>query len=245
MIPFEKNYYIHKIEEYKKKIEEQKIGKYSIEKNVIDNLDGYLYKNLEEKQLEVIELKEEDKIWMRISPHEIQGSFEAIEWAHGKVGVVGLGLGYFVEEILKKDSVTEVIVYEVSKDIIELYKNNFRLNKKLKVINEDAFQSNKEYFDCFYVDIYQYQLTEQVANDYIHFNNIHNIEEYSFWGVEHFLLSCTIEDILMVYIPDNWVYMAKDLFNRFNASNKIKDFIRLNESKVKSVLDIFKKILNH
>ncbi len=46
--------------------------------------------------------------------------------AKGKVGVVGLGLGYVVEEMAKKPEVEEITVYEISKEIIELYYENFQ-----------------------------------------------------------------------------------------------------------------------
>ena len=48
---------------------------------------------------------------MRLTPLEIEGSYFAIERAKGKVGIVGLGLGYVAQEMAKKEEVDEVIVY--------------------------------------------------------------------------------------------------------------------------------------
>ena len=53
---------------------------------------------------------------MRLTPLEIQGAYFAIKMAKGKVGVVGLGLGYVVEEMAKKLEVEEITVYEISKE---------------------------------------------------------------------------------------------------------------------------------
>lgn len=245
MIPFEKSYYIQKIKDYENKIKEKKLNKYSILKTNIKNPKKYLYKDLNDSKVSIIELRENENIMISISPYEIQGSFEAIKWAYGKVGIVGLGLGYVVQEILKKDDVEEVVVYEISEDIINLYRENFSKNNKLRIIKGDAFKAKRESFNCFYSDIYQYKLTKNVVEDYIKFNKIHSIDEYSFWGMEHFLLSCAIEDLLMIYIPENWIHMAQDLFNRLSDHNKIDDFVRLDENEVRDILLMFKKVLNN
>ena len=63
--------------------------------------------------------------------------------------------------------------------------------------------------------------------------------------MEHFLLSCAIEDLLMIYIPENWIHMAQDLFNRLSDHNKIDDFVRLDENEVRDILLMFKKVLNN
>ena len=185
MIPFEKSYYIQKIKDYENKIKEKKLNKYSILKTNIKNPKKYLYKDLNDSKVSIIELRENENIMMSISPYEIQGSFEAIKWAYGKVGIVGLGLGYVVQEILKKDDVEEVVVYEISEDIINLYRENFSKNNKLRIIKGDAFKAKRESFNCFYSDIYQYKLTKNVVEDYIKFNKIHSIDEYSFgeWNI--------------------------------------------------------------
>ncbi len=86
----------------------------------------------------------EKKLWMRISPHEIQGAFESIKRAKGKVGVLGLGLGYFVQEIAKSDQVTEIVVYEMSEEIIDLYLENFRENSKIRIVKGDGFKAERK-----------------------------------------------------------------------------------------------------
>lgn len=244
MVPFHKDYYIEKMREYNSKIEPKCIGDFKILYNKdLKAFDGYLYENKEHVNEKVIELKQGDNLWMRISPHEIQGCFESIKRARGKVGVVGLGLGYFTEEVLRKPEVSEVVVYEISEEIIELYKSNFGENSKLTIVCGDAFKARKEEFDFFFVDIYQYELRETVVDDYISFNDLHKIEEYSFWGLEHFLLSCSIEKLLWVYIPEHWMDMAKDLFQRFNESGHIKDFTPVDEGVVAEILNRFDEIL--
>ncbi|GIM29448.1 hypothetical protein CPJCM30710_21140 [Clostridium polyendosporum] len=243
MQPFDKQYYTEKVQEYCLKIKEERLGNFYIDKVIKKFHDGYLYKANDEVEIQVAELREGEKLWMRISPHEVQGCFEAIKRAEKKVGVVGLGLGYFVQEVLKKDSVDEIIVYEINPEVIELYKRNFGPNKKLTIVEGDAFKAERENFDFFFVDIYQYKVSLDVVSDYIAFNKLHEIKEYAFWGMEHFLLSCSIEDIIWVYIPENWMEMAKDLFERFNDSPYIDYFSPIDSDETKSILDEFSKVL--
>ncbi len=238
MKPFDRDYVLNKIKEYNRKIRPRKIGDFEIKK--LDGLQGivqgYLYEKKDRINLRIAELIHEyNHIWMRLTPLEIEGAYFAIERAKGKVGVVGLGLGYVVQEMAKKEDVEEIIVYEVSKDVIDLYNCNFKENSKIKVINIDAFKyvvqemakkedveeiivyevskdvidlyncnfkenskikvinidafkAEAEEFDFFYADIYEYKLTSQIVKDYEAFNELHKIEEYSFFGMEHFLL---------------------------------------------------------
>ena len=168
MKPFDKKYVLDKINEYNNKIKKIKIGDYEIKS--IDGLkgivQGYLYEKKDEYDVDILELHGPNHICMRLTPLEIQASYFAIKMARGKVGVVGLGLGYVVEEMAKKAEVEEVVVYEISQDVIDLYYSNFKENPKIKVICCDALEAESKEFDFFYVDIYEYKLTSQIVDFY-------------------------------------------------------------------------------
>lgn len=246
MKPFDKEYVLDEIARYNDKISKSKIGDYEIKS--VDGLkgiiQGYLYAKEDEINLDILELHGPQNIWMRLTPLEIQGSYFAIKMAKGKVGVVGLGLGYVVEEMAKKDSVEEITVYEISQEVIDLYYSNFSKNPKIKVICGDAFEAESKKFDFFYVDIYEYKLTSKVVKDYKDFNNIHDIEEYSFFGMEHFLLSCSYTEIVWVYIPENWMESSRKAFEAIQQSNLLPYYEKLDENLVSQVLQDFKVILN-
>lgn len=246
MKPFDKEYVLDEIARYNNKISKSKIGDYEIKS--VDGLkgiiQGYLYAKEDEINLDILELHGPQNIWMRLTPLEIQGSYFAIKMAKGKVGVVGLGLGYVVEEMAKKDSVEEITVYEISQEVIDLYYSNFSKNPKIKVICGDAFEAESKKFDFFYVDIYEYKLTSKVVKDYKDFNNIHDIEEYSFFGMEHFLLSCSYTEIVWVYIPENWMESSRKAFEAIQQSNLLPYYEKLDENLVSQVLQDFKVILN-
>ncbi|NFL35067.1 hypothetical protein FDB64_08240 [Clostridium botulinum] len=247
MKPYSKDFIIKEVQEYNSLINECTLDCYSIKKNSSKGirLQGYMYENTQEYDLPIIQLLKDDKSLMRLTPKEIESSYQAIKFAKGKVGIVGLGLGYVVDKIAKKSNVNEVIVYEISEEVIEMYRENFGINNKIKIIHGDAFKAKSEKFDFFYVDIYEYKLDAKVVKDYNAFNNLHEIEEYSFWGMEHFLLSCNYEEVLWVYIPEKWIEMSKNLYVSLDTSGYIKNYKQLEEDKVRDVLKEFKKILNN
>lgn len=246
MKPFDREFILDTIDSYNKKISCNRVGDYEIKsiKGLTGIIKGYLYEKKDVINKEILELHGPDHIWMRLTPLEIQGSYFAIKRAKGKVGIVGLGLGYVVNEIAKKSEVTEVIVYEINKEVIDLYKMNFGENNKITIINVDAFKAEPNSFNFFYSDIYQYKLTSLIVEDYEKFNNIHFIEEYSFFGMEHFLLSCKYEEIVWVYIPENWMEMSKSAYESLEESNLLKYYTQLDENLVSRVLARFKEVLN-
>lgn len=247
MKPFDDKFILSIIDEYNYKIGCKKIGDYEIKSiNRLDGIiKGYLYEKQQSIEKNILELHGPNYIWMRLSPLEIQGSFFSIDRARGKVGVVGLGLGYVVQEMAKKPEVNEIIVYEINKDVIDLYYSNFSENNKIKIINIDAFRAEANEFDFFYADIYQYKLTSRIVEDYEKFNNLHSIEEYSFFGMEHFLLSCRYEEIVWVYIPENWMEMSKKAYKLLEESGLLKYYTKLDEELVSRVLSRFKEVLNN
>ena len=244
--PFDKEYVLDKIEEYNKKIKSNKVGDYEIKS--VDGLQGviqgYLHSKEDNYDINILELHAPNHVWMRLTPLEIQGAYFAIKMAKGKVGVVGLGLGYVVEEMAKKPEVEEITVYEISKEIIELYYENFPKNSKINIICCDAYNAERKEFDFFYADIYEYKLTSQIVDDYKKFNELHNIEEYSFFGMEHFLLSCSYTEIVWVYIPENWMESSRKVFEAIQESNLLPYYEKLEENIVSQVLGEFKEVLN-
>ncbi|MBQ8588935.1 MAG: hypothetical protein IJ486_00560 [Firmicutes bacterium] len=81
--------------------------------------------------------------WMSICPSEIFSMEEPIRRAHGRVLVLGLGLGYYPFMISKMDSVSEIVIVERQKEVIELFNKyllpQFSYKDKMKVVQSDAF----------------------------------------------------------------------------------------------------------
>lgn len=107
-------------------------------------------------------LVENNKIWMAIIPHEINTMKASIEHAHGRVLVLGLGLGYFPFMISQKDTVNEIVIVEKNQRIIDLFNQSifpkFPNKNKIKIIKGDAFSYLKKHsqaFDYGFFDIYR------------------------------------------------------------------------------------------
>ena len=246
MKPYDFEYIKSKINEYNCLISAKKIGSFEIKntKNPDEYIDGYMYRKKGDLNVSILELHGPNNILMKISPMEIESSYMFIKYAKGVVGIVGLGLGYVVQELAKKEEVKQVVVYEKEKDIIDLYYSNFEENKKIEIINEDAFKAKGKKFDYFYVDIYEYKLHTKVVEDFKTFNKLHNIEEYFFWGLEHFLLSCRYEEIVWVYVPELWMDISKKIFVALQESGLLKHYNQLDETLVSEVLSKFKVVLD-
>ncbi|WP_244834621.1 hypothetical protein [Clostridium sp. BJN0001] len=246
MKPYSYDYALEQMKLFNSLIKEKSFGKCSIEKKTEYALEdeGYMYKIHKKTKSNHIILKNGEEVLMDLCKKEIQGAFVSIKMAKGKVAVAGLGLGYVPYIMALKKEVSKVIVYEKNKDVIELYNRNFKYNPKIDIINIDAFEAKSEHFDFYYVDIYNYELSDKVVYDYEKLNKLHQIEEYSFWGIEHFLLSCNYNDIMFVYLPEGWAYMAKFMYGELESHGYLDYYYPLDADLVRDVLMKFKKILN-
>lgn len=87
---------------------------------------------------------ENDRIWMTITPNEIETMKEAVNQAFGKVLVYGLGLGYYAYMISEKDNVENITIVDSNEDVIHLFNKyilpQFKNAGKIKVIRADAFE---------------------------------------------------------------------------------------------------------
>ena len=102
------------------------------------------------------------RLWMSITPNEINAMKEPILKAHGKVLTFGLGLGYFAYMVSVKENVESVTIIEKDASVISLFRKcilpQFKYKEKIKIIESDAFEflnklKNGEY-DFAFVDIY-------------------------------------------------------------------------------------------
>lgn len=86
---------------------------------------------------------ENDRLWMSVTPNEINTMRAPIAQASGRVLTYGLGLGYFALMAAMKPYVSSVTVIEQSSDVVSLYetviKPRFNHTEKINVIVQDAF----------------------------------------------------------------------------------------------------------
>ncbi len=115
------------------------------------------------KEFKFPAILENNRIWMTITPNEIETMKEPIEQAFGHVLTFGLGLGYYAYMAAEKETVESVTVVEMNREIIHLFKKyilpQFRQAQKIKIIQADAFeyaekQLPKENYDFVFADLW-------------------------------------------------------------------------------------------
>lgn len=87
---------------------------------------------------------ENGRLWMSITPNEIETMKEAIAKGFGKVLAFGLGLGYYAYMTTQKDNVESVTVVKSNQDVIDLFTKyilpQFKNAPKIRIIKGDAFE---------------------------------------------------------------------------------------------------------
>lgn len=116
-----------------------------------------------DEEFEYPAILENNRIWMTITPNEIETMKEAVERAHGHVLTFGLGMGYYAYMVSEKEAVDSVTVVEINDDVIQLFNQyilpQFSNRKKIKVIKADAFEFAKNHmnpgtFDFVFTDLW-------------------------------------------------------------------------------------------
>ena len=105
---------------------------------------------------------ENGRMWMSVTPNEINTMKEPVSRARGKALTFGLGLGYFAYMCSEKSEVESITVIERDRSVISLFENlvlpQFARADKVRIKNADAYDflsrmKDGEY-DTAFVDIY-------------------------------------------------------------------------------------------
>ena len=104
-----------------------------------------------------------ERVWMLITPNEINTMKEPIREARGRVLTFGLGLGYFAFMCARKVNVESVTVIERDKSVISLFEKHIlpqmSCADKIRVVCADAFEyaekeMAREGYDYVFADIW-------------------------------------------------------------------------------------------
>ena len=108
-------------------------------------------------------IREDGRVWMTITPNEINTIQPAVQASRGKVLTFGLGLGYYAFHCLLKDDVASVTVVEKNPAVIDVFTRLllpfFPRKDALHIIQADAFDyaANTmpgESFDTVFTDLW-------------------------------------------------------------------------------------------
>lgn len=106
---------------------------------------------------------ENGRLWMAITPNEVETMQADIDAAFGRIAVFGLGLGYYPFMTARMERVTQITVIERERAAIELFEKHllpqFPHREKIRVVQADAYdflenRMGNGQFDFAYVDIW-------------------------------------------------------------------------------------------
>ncbi len=108
-------------------------------------------------------IREEGRVWMTVTPNEINTIQPAVARSRGKVLTYGLGLGYYAFHCLGKKEVASVTVVEKNPAVIDVFTRLllpfFPRNEDLHIVQADAFDyaartMPHEGFDTVFTDLW-------------------------------------------------------------------------------------------
>lgn len=161
--------------------------------------DDYLNVNMRFDDTDIPRLIVGKTLWFSLTPMEIQSAALALGRAHGKVAVLGLGLGYFAIRAADKPDVEEVIVFEQDPSVIEWFEKAYPATRrhKVKIVPGDARQTFRGYeCDFCFADIYETMLGEETITDALEFPTLNKLERYHFWGMEKLVVEAVCGEFM-------------------------------------------------
>lgn len=137
--------------------------------------------------------------WMSVCPSEINSMKEQMAAAHGKVLVLGCGLGYYQYVVSAKENVESVTIVEISEEIAGIFREHilphFPHRDKITIIVDDAIKYmntvNDGDYDFVFADIW-----EGIIDGAAHYKRIKPHEkrlhgtEFTYWigdQIEYYL----------------------------------------------------------
>lgn len=128
--------------------------------------------------------------WMSVCPSEINTMKEQMAKAHGKVLVLGCGLGYYQYVVSGKKNVESVDIVEISTEIATIFEENILPNfpekGKIRIIREDAIKFMDTVRDGDYDFVFA-DIWEGIVDGAGHYKNIKPHEkrlpntEFTYW----------------------------------------------------------------
>lgn len=98
-----------------------------------------------------------DTVVMSNTIMELDTHWPIIHAAKGRVMLNGLGLGVVLVAILAKPETSEVVIVENSEDVIKLVASTFSVDKRVRIIHDDAFKFKPSArFDAVWHDIWDF-----------------------------------------------------------------------------------------
>jgi hypothetical protein len=179
------------------------------------------------------------KLWMSIVPRELASQWVPLMQATGKVGVAGLGMGYFALRAASFDDITEVVVHELNPDVITYFNRVFEGRpelSKIRIVQGDFRELwQTESFDYYFNDVYlEIGATEGQLDHAQEAFKMGNIKTYWYWGFDHHLFECLLDHRFeaLTYIFENLelqrLFKFRNDIDKTDIFDKRSDFEKMN-----------------
>jgi len=137
--------------------------------------------------------------WMSLTPMELESHMPHIAAARGTVVVAGLGMGFYVYNIIRNPKVTRVVVLEKDKAVVNLWKRAINPEewhgfRKVELVMGDALDYKPDMpVDFLYADIWPYLGDYQALEITQKLQSNIQAKEVGFWGQEFDFMSWVIK----------------------------------------------------
>jgi hypothetical protein len=185
-------------------------------------------------------LLEKNHGWMGYDQNSFWQSTEfyiEIEQAYGTCITTGLGLGILQAHLCLKDSVTKVVVYEKSKEVIEIFHkiidyNNFDISK-IEIRNEDADHFSGEVCDCLFPDHFDSETEDHIINIVKKLSQTNTADIVWYWPAAHHFFQFVLKNRIEINS------LSYDLWKKYTNINNLPE--KLDEETF-LYLDFMKKL---
>lgn len=173
-------------------------------------------------------LKQQEVTWMSVTPFEINTMKPIIEKMSGRVVTLGLGLGYFASMAALKPQVSEVLVIEKDKQVIQLFLTHIyphlENKEKIKIHHQDAYdylKTNAHKFDHLFVDIHH--TAEDGLPMYIRMKKLEKLSRSGKW---HYWLESSILALFRRYMI---IFLQEQLLSfderKYQSPTTLEDYL--------------------
>jgi len=170
--PFTKDYSRKEVEDFP--VREYRKNGIEVDSHPIDGRCDDLFNvnmYIPSDELTNIRFTIDGRVWMSLTPMELESHWMPQVMAQGRIAVVGLGLGYYLDKVMANSDVTEIDCYESDGRVVEYFKECFADRPgfdKVTFIVGDAREKigeAKQSYDFLYLDIYPSAISDEVIQD--------------------------------------------------------------------------------
>lgn len=166
------------------------------------------------------------KQWMTYCPTRLTQEKEfasSVDLAYGKCVLSGLGLGILPGMLLENPKVTSVVVYEISKEVIELNRLCGESFKKIEVIHQSMRDVKNIECDCLLLDHYEFE-----SDDFI----IDDVNDISFWNNASCVWFWRAEPMIQLFKDKSNTVDIEKAYEQWATSTGIRNLPKLSKQQL-------------